>query len=137
MLALEKVEKTRRLLNETNLSQRKIAKLLGVSRGTVSAIASGRRPDYEARRQAQAVFDEPLGPVVRCPECGGKVYAPCRLCHVRKLKTHEASTARAFRRQARQLAAKRLLAAVRKANHDTQTPNPYLPADGTRPSDCK
>ena len=137
MLAPEKVEKTRRLLSETSFSHRKIAKLLGVSRATVGAIASGRRPDYEARRRARAMVDEPLGPIVRCPECGGKVYAPCRLCRVRKLKVEAGERVRAFRRKAREIAAKRLLAAVRKANHDCKSPIPYLPADDDGPSDCK
>ena len=137
MLAPEKVEQTRQMLCETSLSQRAIAKLLGVSRATVSAIASGRRPDYEARRQARVVIDESLGPVVRCPECGGRVHAPCRLCLVRKLKAQEAHTARAFRRKARELAARRLLAAVRKANRDGQPSNPYLLADEVGTSDCK
>ncbi len=137
MLAKEKVEETRRLLSETSLSHRKIAKRLGVSRATVGAIASGKRPDYEARRRAQAMVDEPLGPIVRCPDCGGKVYAPCRLCHVRKLKADEAERVRALRRKARELAAKRLLAAVRKANRDSKSPNPYFVADAVGPSDCK
>jgi predicted transcriptional regulator len=75
MLAPAKVEETRRLLNEGNLSQRKIAKLLGVSRATVSAIASGRRPDYEALRAMQMEEqEEPRGPIVRCPECGGRYW---------------------------------------------------------------
>ena len=43
MLPLATVQEIRRLLDEGQLSQRKIAAQLGVSRGTVGAIASGRR----------------------------------------------------------------------------------------------
>ncbi len=136
MLAPGKIEETRKLLNETRLSYRKIAQLVGISRASVSAIASGRRPDYEALRAAKEV-DEPLGPAVRCPECGGKVYAPCVLCRVRKLKAKEVDKAKAFRRRARELAIKRLLAAVWKANNGDQAPNPYLPLAEGGASDCK
>jgi transcriptional regulator with XRE-family HTH domain len=86
MLAPSMVGEIRRLLADDKLSQRKIARRTGVSRGTVAAIAAGRRPDYErlrAARQEDAL--EPTGPLMRCPQCGGKVYLPCRLCHARKL----------------------------------------------------
>jgi len=68
MLAPGKVLEVQKLLAEGRLSQRKIAKALGVSRATVSAIASGKRPDYAARQRARAdeAF-EPLGPIERCP----------------------------------------------------------------------
>ena len=72
----------RRLLAEGSLSQRKIAGLTHVSRGTVSAIASGKRPDHDTLNDDWA---EPAGPAVRCPGCGGLVYMPCQLCRVRKL----------------------------------------------------
>jgi hypothetical protein len=39
---------------------------------------------------------------------------PCRLCRVRQLKAQEQATLRVMRRQARELAFRRLLAAVRK-----------------------
>ena len=47
MLAPSVVEEIRRLLAEDTLSYRKIARLTGVSRGTIGAIASGKRPDYQ------------------------------------------------------------------------------------------
>jgi transcriptional regulator with XRE-family HTH domain len=115
MLAAAKVHETERLLEEGKLSQRKIAKLLGVSRATVSAIAAGKRPDYEARRRERADEYEPLGPIERCPGCGGRVYTPCHLCRVRKLKAQEEQARRAYRRRAREQATQRLLAAVRRA----------------------
>lgn len=115
MLAQAKVKEVELLLAEGKLSQRKIAKATGVSRGTVGAIASGRRPDYEERIRARAEELQPLGPVERCQTCGGRVHMPCRLCRVRKLKAQQEATLRAMRRQAREQAVRRLLTAVRRA----------------------
>jgi len=85
MLAPAIVERIRDLLEEGKLSQRKIATLLGISRGTVARIASGERPDYEAIRQQRR--DEqralPTGPLRRCDACGAMVYLPCRACATR------------------------------------------------------
>ncbi len=81
-----KAREIRRLLDEGKLSQRKIALLMGVSRGTVSAIASGKRPDYEEIwRKRNGGFVPPSGPHVRCRGCGGKARMPCLVCHVRKI----------------------------------------------------
>src|SRR6185369_2834794 len=107
MLALARVKEVERLLAEGRLSQRKIARLLRVSRSTVSAIAAGRRPDYEARLAARASEFEPLGPIERCSGCGGMVYTPCRLCRVRKIKEQEEARLRMLRRQAREQARRR------------------------------
>ena len=86
MIAPSVVRQIRRLLAEGRYSQRKIARMTGVSRGTVGAIAGGRRPDYEAMAQArQSELERPTGPLRRCPGCGGLVSMPCRLCRVRKL----------------------------------------------------
>ena len=83
MISNEMVEEVRRLLAEDKLSQRKIARLLRISRGTVGAISMGRRPDYEALRADSDDLLTPPGPASRCPTCGGKVYLPCRLCRER------------------------------------------------------
>jgi hypothetical protein len=116
MLALGKVKEVERLLAEGKLSYRRIAAALRVSRSTVSAIAQGKRRDYEARILArQLTASEPLGPIERCGTCGGRVYMPCRLCQVRKLKAAEQDRLLVLRRQARREAAERLLAAVRRA----------------------
>lgn len=122
MLALGKVKEVERLLVEGQLSQRKIAQAIGVSRATVSAIASGTRPDYAARVRARAEADEfqPLGPIERCPSCGGRVYMPCRLCRVRKMKARDEGRLRAMRRRAREEAIERLLSAVQQSNRDSQ-----------------
>ena len=84
MLASSMVKEIRRLLAEGNFSQRKIARLTGVSRGTIGAIASGKRPDYELRPRTDDEFERPAGPPRRCPTCGGMVYMPCRLCTLRR-----------------------------------------------------
>jgi transcriptional regulator with XRE-family HTH domain len=85
MIEPQLVEQVERLLAEGKLSYRKIARFTGVSRGTIGAIASGRR-----RIQPRRMFfweEEPMVPDVppqRCPQCGGMVYMPCRLCRTRK-----------------------------------------------------
>lgn len=87
MLSAAQVEEVRRLLAEGGRSQREIAKLTGVSRGTIGAIASGKRRDRDPAQEEN--FSLRHGPLVRCPECGGKVYSPCVLCRIRKLKAAE------------------------------------------------
>ena len=89
MIAPGIVAEIRRLLADDKLSQRKIARAVGVSRGTVAAIASGTRPDYEAiyQQALEDQCDEPAGPPQRCPECGVLVYMPCQACRARKSVT--------------------------------------------------
>lgn len=88
MIGVGMVAEIRRLLAEGRLSQRKIAKLTGISRATIGAIANGRRPDYQPR-PANDLFDRPQGPPRRCTGCGGLVYLPCKLCRVRAWKSAE------------------------------------------------
>ena len=80
MIASRVIAEIRRLLAQKRLGHRRIAELTGVSRNTVGAVATGRRPDYED-------LDDPdsAGPPRRCPGCGGMVYLPCRLCRTRSL----------------------------------------------------
>lgn len=88
MLPLSVVLEIRRLLSETDLSQRAIAARLGVARDTVRAIASGRRslePRPAGRdRTPRRYYVKPVTVPQRCPECGGLVHMPCRLCRVRE-----------------------------------------------------
>ena len=87
MIRSSVVEEIQRLLRAGKLSQRKIARQVRVSRGTVGAIASQRRPDYEARRhRKEAEFEFPTGPAVRCPDCGAMTQMPCLACRVRALR---------------------------------------------------
>ena len=83
MLAAKTVAEIQRLLDLKTHSQRRIAALVGVSRGSVAAIASGRRRDVPADALDDAPA-EPSGPPARCPGCGGLVYMPCLLCRLRK-----------------------------------------------------
>jgi hypothetical protein len=75
------------LLKESELSHRKIAARLGVSRGIVNAIANGRRglhgkePLGEERRSLA-----PASSAERCSHCGYRVYPPCLICHAREHK---------------------------------------------------
>ena len=83
MLAHETVKEVRRLLIQTSLSQRQIARLVHVSRGTVQAIASGKRPDRPHGRQGQPLV-APCGPWRRCRGCGARVRMPCLACILRR-----------------------------------------------------
>ncbi len=69
---------------KAGFSQRQIALRIGVSRGTVNAIALGRRRDYSAHdRQRDDGFIPPTGKPMRCPGCGGLAQMPCLLCYLR------------------------------------------------------
>jgi len=87
MIAASVVSEIRSLLTDGNLSQRKIARRLGVSRGTVNAIALGKRPD-QAGGRPRSVEDWTImiGPVARCPGCGGMVQMPCLACRIREMQ---------------------------------------------------
>ena len=82
MLAHETVEEVRRLLAQTPLSQRQIARLVHVSRGTVHAIARGKRRDRPDCLQCK-MLPHPRGPLRRCRSCGARVRVPCLACSVR------------------------------------------------------
>lgn len=83
MLSETKVEEIRRLVAAGALSLRAIARKTGVSRGTVTAIAQGKRRDRPPRLRPDDPTDEPQGPIARCPECGALAHLPCRACRVR------------------------------------------------------
>lgn len=86
MIAPSVVIEIKRLLAAGTYSQRKIARVLGVSRGTVGAIASGKRRDREEVASKQEMEPaRPAGPPRRCSGCGGMVMMPCRLCRTRRL----------------------------------------------------
>jgi hypothetical protein len=80
------IEQIERLLVENKISHRKIAKLTGISRGTIGAIALGRR---QVRPKPIVAADEEMfdagTPSKRCPRCGAIVRMPCRACHVKKI----------------------------------------------------
>jgi len=80
MIAASVIHHIQQLLTEGTWSQRRIARLTGISRGTIAAVAQGRRRPHEPRADEG---EEPLGPVERCPECGAMVHMPCRACRIR------------------------------------------------------
>jgi hypothetical protein len=82
MISSRIIDEIQRLILGGSLSQRKIARHLGVSRGTVNAVALGKRP-VPANRRRENTLAAPVGPVIRCPGCGGLVHSPCLLCRVR------------------------------------------------------
>ncbi len=86
MLALPVVEKIDRLLKEGKLSQRQIAERVHVSRGTVSAIARGRRALFGRALEAEEMDSDPLLPAKRCSECGFLVHLPCLVCRTREYR---------------------------------------------------
>jgi hypothetical protein len=85
MIATATIDRVRQLLREGRLSQRRIARHVGISRGTVNAIALGRRPDRAPRQpEDDAGFAPPSGAHVRCAGCGGLVQMPCLACYIRQ-----------------------------------------------------
>jgi len=85
MLALPTVLEIDRLLREGTLSQRQIAEQLGVSRGSVAAIASGCRALFGRlpSRKSVSTMRRYRSLPERCPECGHRVYVPCLICLAR------------------------------------------------------
>ncbi len=76
MIPVEKESAIADLLGR-GLPQRRIASLVGVSRGTVGAIATGRRPVHLRRPAQQAEEPRRMG---RCPTCGRQIMLPCLAC---------------------------------------------------------
>jgi hypothetical protein len=66
-----------------------------MSRASVGNIAAGRWTEPGVGRRDLDRLNPLNGPVVRCPGCGGKVFASCVLCSARRF----AATARADRRR--------------------------------------
>ena len=72
-------------------SHRTIAAKLGVSRGVVGALSTGRRDRIgrEAPQVDSSGFPaEPLAPE-RCPTCGGRVYLPCVVCRAERFRSYQ------------------------------------------------
>ena len=85
MIATDIVKEIRQMLAEGSLSQRAIADRMGVSRGTVCAIAQGKRRDYPLQFfRMDMHFIPPAGRPVRCSGCGGLVQMPCLACYIRQ-----------------------------------------------------
>jgi Predicted transcriptional regulators len=67
------------LLKQGKMSQRQIAKHIGVSRGTVQAVAKGKRTLTVPKAVSWVA---PTGQPKRCPQCGGQVRMPCLACQI-------------------------------------------------------
>ena len=95
MLTLEQVLEVKRLLDEGRLSQRSIARVTGVGRSSVNAIASGERGLYGPPPVEDLVVRSSIAH--RCPGCGGRVFMPCVYCeaiaHSRAAECVEAKAA--------------------------------------------
>ena len=85
MLPLWKVKEVRRLRAE-GYSYRQIARLAEVAYATVVRILREPQLGGSAEGVSAAGPDEPAGPSVRCPECGYRVYLPCRICAAREAR---------------------------------------------------
>lgn len=95
MIAQEIIREIEQLLHRGDLSRRKIAHQLGVSRGTVNAVANGTRARRNARRVGPIDrFEPPHGPPRRCPTCGRLVQMPCLACHLQKLSARRRNASR-------------------------------------------
>ena len=73
------IQKIQTLLKQGKMSQRQIAKHIGVSRGTVQAVAKGKRTLTIAKTVSWVA---PTGLPKRCPQCGGHVRMPCLACQI-------------------------------------------------------
>ena len=85
MIAEEKIREAETMLACGTMSQRKIAKMTGLSRGTISMIANGTRTIQVKTIDPNMPPEQENGPMVRCPGCGGMVQMPCLLCHLKRL----------------------------------------------------
>jgi hypothetical protein len=95
MLPLITIKEIRLLLEQGELSQRQIAEQLGISRGTVGAVANGKRGLHGITEDAKEVGLGFEGTAVRCPGCGAHVFMPCLLCRARTMReAHERNIAK-------------------------------------------
>jgi hypothetical protein len=86
MLPTSLVQEIDRMLKEGELSHRQIALRLNVSRGTISAIACGRRGLHGKDPVENRRFRTPTSAPKRCPCCGYRVYLPCLICRTRMVR---------------------------------------------------
>ena len=87
MIANATVQKVIALLEEGRWSQRQIAKMTGVSRGSVGAIAQGKRTSLGSESYEEEVsIIPPSGAPTRCPCCGRLVQKPCLACQIWALR---------------------------------------------------
>ncbi len=80
-------ERVKELL-ATGLTRREIARQVGISKGTVRAMATGQWFKRPAKRPAKrrVEFKPPSGPLVWCSRCRANVQKPCVACGARRWK---------------------------------------------------
>jgi hypothetical protein len=77
--------------------QRWVARRVGISRGTVNAIALGRRAEdasQRAARQREARQQAPLTMEIHCKQCGGCGAVPCPICAARQQRAKRTAAQR-------------------------------------------
>lgn len=94
MLKRARVLEIRRLLDEGELSQRKIALRVGVSRATIGAIASGKRALYASDDPPTDDADADPPETTRCRGCGALVTPPCVACAAVRFRERESRLGR-------------------------------------------
>lgn len=83
MISETRIMIAEQLISEGRLSQRRIARETGLSRGTIHALAVGKRKIQERKPQFLIEHNR-KSPFVRCPDCGSMVRIPCVFCTIRK-----------------------------------------------------
>jgi NADH pyrophosphatase NudC (nudix superfamily) len=105
MLPTALIKEIDALLRQGELSHRRIASRLHVSRAVVSAIANGRRGIHGKEEKGKYSPLTPTLPAKRCPKCGHRVYPPCLICLVREKRERQIMAqllARKLKRQPQQ-----------------------------------
>lgn len=83
MISEAKIIIAKQLILQGQLSQRRIARETGLSRGTIHALVAGKR-NIKKRKPQFLIEHKKKSPYVRCPECGSRVRIPCVFCTIRK-----------------------------------------------------
>jgi len=84
MIRFEKYAHIVTLLNQ-GYSNRLVARMAGVSRGTVDRIFNGTFPTERLHSDKIVYFNYFAHTYTRCPKCGVKVKVPCLKCELEKL----------------------------------------------------
>lgn len=82
MLPQAIIDEAMRLI-ATGLSQRKVASQLGISRGVVGDLASGKRQPHGRDDSPSKLQPRVVQPLRRCKKCGMTVSFPCVACRAK------------------------------------------------------